>query len=361
MGVMIRTATALTMLLTFPAVSSTAADAADTTAASTATAQSSDQSSVDGERLVFRFRDPRITESSGLAVSPAHEGIVYTHNDSDAAPVIYAVGPHGRTRAALTISGAEARDWEGIAVSTDPETGRGVLWIADIGDNLDGAWSDISVYRVLEPTKLRDATLLATRYRFRYDDGARNAEGIMINPRTNRLYVVSKEFAGSIYQAPRKLRANRPNILRKVTSAPLMATDAAYSPDGSTFVIRTYFSATLYSAPGKMIRQISMPSLKQAESITYTRDGKALLVGSEGVKSPVYEVPLPADLLPAPKPSASPPRSQPPQTPADISASATSPTAVGPFDGLSRNLILLGLALAAAVTTVIILIARRTR
>ncbi|MEU8177294.1 hypothetical protein AB0C14_30860 [Microbispora hainanensis] len=257
----------------------------------------------DRERMLFRIRDERIGESSGLAVSPTHKGIVYTHNDSGNGPQVYAIGPDGRTRATFTIGNAEARDWEGIAASTDRTTGRGVLWIADIGDNLDGAWQDVSVYKVAEPTTMKDATLRATRYRFRYADGPRNAEGVMVDPRTGRLYIVSKEFSGSVYAAPAKLRTDKVNVLRRVGSAPLMATDAAYAPDGSSFVIRTYFSASVYRSPGKLIAHVTMPPLRQAESIAYTRDGTALLTGSEGKDSPVYRVPLPAAARPAPSPA----------------------------------------------------------
>ncbi|WP_259404094.1 hypothetical protein [Microbispora sp. H10949] len=261
----------------------------------------------DGERLLFRFRDERITESSGLAVSPTHKGIVYTHNDSGHLAQVFAVGPDGRTRATFTIGNAEARDWEAIAASVDPATGRGVLWIGDIGDNLaDGGkngWLDVSVYKVVEPRTMADATLRAVRYRFRYADGPRNAEGLMVNPRTGRLYVVSKEFSGSVYAAPAKLRTDRVNVLRRVGDAPLMATDAAYAPDGSSFVVRTYFSASVYRAPGKPLTRVAMPPLDQAESIAYTGDGLALLTGSEGERSPVYRVALPAVARPSPAPS----------------------------------------------------------
>ncbi|MBD3147923.1 hypothetical protein [Microbispora bryophytorum] len=256
----------------------------------------------DRERLLFRIRDERVGESSGLAVSPTHKGIVYTHNDSGNGPQIYAIGQDGRTRATFTIGNAEARDWEGIAASTDRATGRGVLWIADIGDNMDGAWPDVSVYKVAEPRTMKDATLRAVRYRFRYADGPRNAEGVMVDPRTGRLYIVSKEFSGGVYAAPAKLRTDKVNVLRRVGSAPLMATDAAYAPDGSSFVIRTYFSASVYRSPGKLIAHVTMPPLRQAESIAYTQDGAALLTGSEGKDSPVYRVPLPAAARPAPSP-----------------------------------------------------------
>jgi len=203
-----------------------------------------------GEEILFHFTDPRITESSGLAVSPTHKGIYYTHNDSSDEPRFFAVGADGRTRATFTLANATARDWEGMAASVDRATGKGVLWFADIGDNLNGAWPDISVYKVIEPERMADATLRAVRYRFRYEDGPRNAEGIMVHPGTGRLYVVSKEFSGSIYAAPTKLRTDRVNILRRVGPAPIMATDAAYSPDGSSFVIGERCSVSLTAFDG---------------------------------------------------------------------------------------------------------------
>ncbi|MFI6995350.1 hypothetical protein ACI2LC_25510 [Nonomuraea wenchangensis] len=314
----------------------------------------------DDERMekLFTFKDPRITESSGLAVSPTHPGIYYTHNDSAAAPTFYAVDGEGRTRATYQVRGAEARDWEAMAASKDPRTGRGVLWFADIGDNLDGAWPDVSIYKVMEPQRIGDATLPAVRYRFRYADGARNAEGIMVNPRTGRLYVVSKEFAGSVYAAPKTLRTDRTNVLRKVAAAPIMATDAAYAPDGSSYVVRTYFSATLYKPSGETIARVAMPQLEQAESIAFTADGKALLTGSEGARSPVYRVPLPARARAATSPSAAPtPTPSPAKAESSLDARADGPAADG---GLSLKDVLIWLAAAATAIGVITFIARRT-
>jgi len=308
----------------------------------------------DRERLLFRIRDERISESSGLAVSPTHKGIVYTHNDSGNGPQVYAIGPDGRTRATFTIGNAEARDWEAIAASTDRATGRGVLWIADIGDNLDGAWPDVSVYKVAEPRTMKDATLRATRYRFRYADGPRNAEGVMVDPRTGRLYVVSKEFSGGVYAAPAKLRTDRVNVLRRVGPAPLMATDAAYAPDGSSFVIRTYFSASVYRSPGKLIAHVTMPPLRQAESIAYTADGTALLTGSEGENSPVYRVPLPAAARPAPSPTRARTSSARPRA-----VKATSGAAAGD-GGLGVPMSVLWVAVALGAIGIIGFVAYRT-
>lgn len=261
------------------------------------------------DRTAFTIRDRRITESSGLAASARHPGIVYTHNDSGGVPQIFALGPDGRVRAVLTVGGASARDWEAIAVGRDGR-GRPAIFVADIGDNLGGAWPYVTVYRIPEPSRLTSRTLRATAFRMKYEDGPRNAETMMINPRTNRLYIASKLFGGKIYEAPAKLRTGGFNVMRKVGDAPAIATDGAFSPDGRTCVIRTYFGARLYSVgaggrPGTTLKSIDLPLQKQGESVTYTADGRSLLVGSEGTDQPVYQVPLPEAALPSPSPSAS--------------------------------------------------------
>jgi len=259
------------------------------------------------DRVAFTIRDPRITESSGLAASARHPGVVYTHNDSGGVPKIFALGEDGRVRAVLTVGGANARDWEGMALGEDGR-GRPAIFVADIGDNLGGAWPYVTVYRVTEPADLRSRTLPATAFKIKYQDGPRNAETLMINPRTNRLYIASKLFGGKIYEAPKRLRTSGFNVMRKIGDAPAIATDGAFSPDGRTCVIRTYFGARLYSVgaggrPGKTLKSIDMPAQAQGESVTYTPDGRSLLVGSEGTNQPVYRVPLPEEALPSPEPS----------------------------------------------------------
>lgn len=254
--------------------------------------------------VAFTINDPRVTESSGLAASARHPGIVYTHNDSGGVGQIYALGMDGRVRAVLTLGGAGTRDWEAIALGEDGR-GRPSIFVADIGDNLGGAWPYVTVYRVPEPSRMRSQTLRATRFKIRYEDGPRNAETLMINPRTNRLYIASKLFGGKIYEAPARLRTSGFNVMRKVGDAPAIATDGAFSPDGRTCVIRTYMGARLYSVgpdgrPGKSLKSIDLPLQAQGESVTYTPDGTSLLVGSEGKSQPVYRVPLPEEARPSP-------------------------------------------------------------
>ncbi|GAB2814768.1 hypothetical protein GCM10022221_10810 [Actinocorallia aurea] len=255
-------------------------------------------------RVEFSFTDDRITESSGLAASILHPGIVYTHNDSGGEARVYAVdSATGRTKAVLTFEGLTARDWEGMAIGED-EKGRPALYLADIGDNLHGAWPHVAVFRIPEPARLRDATLPVTAFRFTYEDGPRDAESLLIDPRDNRLYIASKRLGGgTLYRAPKKPRTTGLNVLKPVGDAPSFATDGAYAPDGSTFVIRGYGSATVYKAPGEQVERISLPNQEQGEGITYTPDGKALLISSEGEDRKVWRVPLPEEALPQPSPT----------------------------------------------------------
>jgi hypothetical protein len=254
----------------------------------------------DGSEELFRMSDPRIVESSGLAASRLHDGVYWTHNDSgDYGPEVYAVDSTGATVATVTLSGAgvEVRDWEAIAVGTDAE-GAPAVYVGDIGDNFQGGWPDIRVYRFTEPAELGDTAVEATTFTLAYADGGRDAEAMMVDPRDGRLYVVSKEVAGGVYAAPERLDPEGVNTLTRVDSAPLYATDASFSPDGAHYAIRTYWGATLYDAAdgvsGRSVDRIGLPELDQGESLAFDHDGAAVLAGTEGPGSPVWRVPLPA-------------------------------------------------------------------
>jgi hypothetical protein len=301
--------------------------------------------------VVCTVSDPRITEASGMAVSRKHPGIIYTHNDSGGSPTIFAIGRDGRTRATFTLAGAGARDWEGMALGRDG-AGRPALFVADIGDNMGGAWPYVTVYRVPEPNQLRSQTLRATAFRLKYADGPRNAETVLIDPRTNRLYIASKLFGGALYAAPMRLRTSGFNVLRKVAGAPAIATDGAFAPDGRSFVIRTYTAAYVYamspSRPGKLLRVVSLPDQRQGESIAYSLDGGSLLAGSEGTDEPVWRIPLPPEARPTPTPARKAP------------TSSKSPAAQDQ-PGRRPGGTVLGLALAAGVAMVVAVVVIRRR
>jgi hypothetical protein len=239
--------------------------------------------------------DPRIGESSGLAVSTVHPGVLYTHNDRGHDTEVFAVGAGGDTLAVFDLPGANAVDLEDIAVTPD-----GRIWLADTGDN-EQRRSSVSVLVTKEPADLLDASLSWTRYRFRYEDGARNAEALLVHPQTQRIYVVSKEGrAGSIYAAPKSPSADAVNVLRKVADSPANITAGAFSPDGARLAMRNYADAFVYTEIGTSPWVLRVPDSRQGESLTFTLDGSAILVGSEGVRSPVHTVRLPRSLAAPP-------------------------------------------------------------
>lgn len=239
---------------------------------------------------VATFGDKRITESSGLAVSRRHPGVLWTINDSGDEPRLYAVGEDGTVRAVLTLGGVAASDFEALAGGPAHS-----LWAADIGDN-DAERSAVAVHAVTEPETLRSAVVVPQSYELRYPDGAHDAEALLVHPRTGRLSIVTKGLlGGAFYLAPPQLRADGVNRLVRGPDAPAVVTDGAWSPGGSRLALRGYGSARVLAAPGQPARTVDLPLQPQGESLAWSLDGRALLVGSEGEDSRVYRVPVATD------------------------------------------------------------------
>jgi WD40 repeat protein len=242
----------------------------------------------------FTIKDPRITESSGLAASHLHPGVYWTHNDSDDGPYIYAVDSRtGKTVATLTLTGVGApRDVEAISIGPGNQ-----IYVGDIGDNLGGTWDHVWIYKLPEPKVLKDETVRATQYVVKYADGARDAEALMVHPKTGRVYIVSKnEDGGGLYEAPATLSASGTNVFRRVADIDLWTTDGAFSPDGKQLAVRGYLGGIAYQwNNGKIKRQaqLDVPLQRQGESVTYTADGSGLMYGTEGENSSVQQESVP--------------------------------------------------------------------
>lgn len=236
----------------------------------------------------FTIKDSRITESSGLAASHLHPGIYWTHNDSDDGPYIYAVDSStGKTVARVTLSGiGSPRDVEAISIGPDNQ-----IYVGDIGDNLGGKWPYVWIYQLPEPKKLVDQTVRATQYVVKYTDGARNAESLVVDPKTGRAYIIDKnENGGHLYEGPARLSASGTNYFKPVAAVDLWATDAAISPGGKQLAVRGYFGGIYYDWNGGKIKRkgrLNVPLQGQGESVTYSVDGSKLMYGSEGADSSV--------------------------------------------------------------------------
>lgn len=247
----------------------------------------------------FTFQDPALTESSGLAASLHHEDVYWTHNDSGSQPVLYAVNAKdGTTKAKITLTGVTAVDWEAVAVAKDGK-GKPFIYVGDIGDNTSKR-EKVLVHRIPEPRTLADASVDVETYEFTYEDGPRDAESLLVDPRNGSIYIASKAATGgALYRAPTPVAAGADAVLARIADAPVLTTDGAFSSDGSRFVLRTYVTAEVYSVPGKHIASVPIPIQQQGESVAFSRDDAALLLGSEGVHSAVKRVALDGAVRPS--------------------------------------------------------------
>ena len=237
--------------------------------------------SVPSSRVQCRFDDSRFTEISGLARSQQYPGVLYLNNDSSDGPYVFAVDERScKTLATLRVSGSRARDYEAIATGRDAR-GRAVIWLGDIGDNND-SWPYVEVMRILEPSSLRSQTVAAHHYRVTYPDMPHNAEALLANPAKPQLWIVTKQLAsGSLYALPAPLLArNQATPLRREAG---LITDGSVSPQGDRYVLRTYFDATIFTGlpPGRQGVTFDLPGQYQGEAVTWTADGKALLIAGE--------------------------------------------------------------------------------
>ena len=246
----------------------------------------------DDAELQRRILDPRITESSGLARSGYDDSVLWTHNDSGDGARLYAVARDGRTAATVELAGVRALDWEAMSRHRAAD-GRSRLFVGDIGDNAR-ARSEIAVHRIDEPRELDDATVPATSYRLRYEDGPHDAEALLVHPRTAQVFVVTKDAAGAagVYAAPVDLRTDEVNVLERVADAPAVVTDGAFLWSGR-LALRTYTSVHVSAGLGAPAEVVTLPRTVQGESLAIAPGYQAVLVGSEGVASPVYRQPLP--------------------------------------------------------------------
>jgi hypothetical protein len=251
----------------------------------------------------FTPSDPRIDEDSGMVVSQSHPDTVWILNDSGDSARLFAVSTiDGHTEGVVTLAGAHNVDWEALAIS--PDTPQARLWIGDIGDN-DSVRSSVQVYRLPEPTQVNGSVDDWTEFDLQYPDGAHDAETLLIDPTTQRLYVVTKGLlGGAVYEAPVTLQTDHTNRLTRIGSAPLLVTDGAFRSDGSV-VLRSYLSGFLRANVTGRSQPFLLPRQRQAESLAVIGAGREAYVGSEGAGTAVLRVTLPP--LRSSSPGANPP------------------------------------------------------
>ncbi len=250
-----------------------------------------------------------LREASGLVASRKHPGVLWSHNDSGDGPRLFALTTSGRHLGVFTLDGAEARDWEDLAIGAGPSPGVDYLYAGDIGDN--ESQRDLThVYRVAEPAVDVDQAPVDTTLTgvstitLRYPDGPSDAETLLVDPLTSDLYVITKRSTEvAIYRAAAPQSTTEVIVmerestlsLARVPLAPAAGQGAVggdIAPSGLEVLLKTYVEVyywkrasgaeSLFAHPSVTLPYVPEP---QGEAIAWAADGSGYFTLSEEAPS----------------------------------------------------------------------------
>lgn len=264
------------------------------------------------ERL-GKIGNAKLLEASGLAASRAQPPLLWIHNDSGNAPVLYAVRPSGESVASYNLEGCQCVDWEDLAIGPGPKSGQDYLYIADSGTNSQPR-EVITVYRVPEPQvpqhhnaegNLGGVEAIRLSYPAQL---VHDAETLFVDPRDGDLYIVTKSALGDagVYRAKAPLDTHLTEELELVRLLQFPDTGARGAPrstagdiaaDGSAILLKTYTQAfwfprdnaeSVADALTKPPCAVPLATEPQGEAIGLSPDGSGYYTVSEGEHQPVY-------------------------------------------------------------------------
>jgi hypothetical protein len=248
-----------------------------------------------------------LIESSGLAISAADPNLLWTHNDSGDAPVIYAFGLDGAERGRITLEGAFADDWEALGLG--PCGGKTCLVVGDIGSTRRQG-SEMVLWRFVEPAAPgagETQALTAQRLTLTFNDPPFDAEGLAVDPRNGDIFIIEKSLDQifSVYRVaaaawdgpsaqtvPETLWAIQ---LRGGIEASLV-TQADIDPSGSELFIGTYgagFRLPIKRNSDAVITSFGEPipgpiyGDGQCEAGAYAPDGLSIWFTCEAAEAPL--------------------------------------------------------------------------
>jgi hypothetical protein len=244
------------------------------------------------EPTMTKIDADQINEVSGIADSRSMPGTLWVEEDGGNPAQLTLLGYDGRIRGRLAVPNVSNRDWEDMTIGPGPQPNTNYLYIGEIGDN-NAQYGQYAIYRLPEPKNMTDAVGPVEHIRFKYPDGARDAETLMIDPQTRDLYVVSKREAKvHLY------RLAYPQSTTELITAELLGelphtfvTGGAFSPDGSEIVLRTYTNIFYWTRKsGQSVadamqltaaRDLPYRLEPQGEAICFDRDNKGYFTLSE--------------------------------------------------------------------------------
>lgn len=254
------------------------------------------------ERTGALGRTP-LSESSGVAVSRQQPGVLWTHNDSEDGPNLYAINQRGDLLATYRVWGARALDWEDLSLGPCPTRwrGRACLYIADTGDNVKVRARTV-LYAVPEPDlpatgSPGQQTDSAMALWVRFTDGAHDIEALAVDP-TGTAHLITKGRSGKIlrYEVTGDAWSGDSVVAAPADTLPILplplvgrlVTGAAISPEGSRAAVRTlteiYFFRTDSAAWRLDGPPCSVAGLEpQGEAVDFLDDERLILTSERGL------------------------------------------------------------------------------
>jgi hypothetical protein len=201
-----------------------------------------------------------LPEASGIVASTKNPDVLWLHNDSGDEPRLYAISTKGELLTTIKLGNATARDWEDIAYGPGPNKEITYLYVGDIGDN-EAKRKDITVYRVEEPTvggksqkqSLASNNVTADVFTFRYPDGARDAEALLVDPRSGDIFIVTKrDKQARLYRAAAPHATGTTRTLEFVSTLPMtLITGGDIAHDGRSILLKDYLHVWHWTLGGK--------------------------------------------------------------------------------------------------------------
>ncbi|WP_026951455.1 membrane protein [Algoriphagus mannitolivorans] len=240
---------------------------------------------------VGQISNKDLDEISGLAFSRTHPNLIYVHTDSGGEPAVYLLDSLGQEIGKISLMGAANRDWEDIAVGPGPN-GKSFVFVGEIGDNA-GIHPEICIYRFPEPERVQKSSQIKPDIlRLTFPGGARDAETLMVDPRTGDIYLVSKrDEKNTLYWVSGNAFAQGRAVLKELGKFEFTSAVAGdISADGSKILIKNYYGIYYWErGSGERLEEALRRTPKrlpyipepQGEAIGFNADGSAFFTLSE--------------------------------------------------------------------------------
>jgi uncharacterized protein YjiK len=212
-------------------------------------------------------------------------GFLWAQEDSGNPPNLILLSHEGNVTKTIPLKGATNRDWEDMALAGDQ------LYVADIGDN-NLAYNEYRIYQFTEPSSSVDAIETYKTIRFKYPDGAHDAEAILVDPGKKDIYIITKrDNPSKVYKLTYPQSFTTLNTAIDVGALAISGVvSAAFAADAKNIIIKTYTGLHLYQRKGSEVISTTLTGTftnltyqlePQGEAVAFAADNSGFYTLSE--------------------------------------------------------------------------------